>query len=389
MFCLVAALVFSKPGIDLDRVMVVENTSSPASVSIATKYMRVRNVKNLLKIQCQDSALDPAKETLPYATFRSDIEPALTSFLKAHPKIDFIVLTKGIPIRLTGAPTGVGGNQPSLDSYISALGYAERKDTLKLEIKDGGFIGVGWANRFWNSTERFSHAKFGGYLVTRLDGYTVEEANLLVTFALQAERDGPAGTILLDTAPSHGIADLKQVPKAIANPSGNGKGTLGEMNYNEYDTDMVAAGKLLEQKKVAVTVDLNDQFVGRRGNLMGYCSWGSNDPHFDAEGYKLLRFNPGAIAETAVSTSARTFLPTTGGQSLIADLVAGFVTGVKGYCDEPLLQAIASPTILFDRYTSGWTLAESYYAASRLTGWEDIVIGDPLCRPYRTRVTNR
>jgi hypothetical protein len=88
------------------------------------------------------------------------------------------------------------------------------------------------------------------------------------------------------------------------------------------------------------------------GDLMGYCSWGSNDPKFDEKGYLMLRFNPGAIAETAVSTSARTFLPTSGGQSLIADLIHGRVTGVKGYCDEPLLQAIASRLAV-----SGWRLA--------------------------------
>jgi hypothetical protein len=37
---------------------------------------------------------------------------------------------------------------------------------------------------------------------------------------------------------------------------------------------------------------------------------------------------------------------------------------------------------LFDRYTKGWTLAESFYAASRFVAWEDIVIGDPLAMPY-------
>jgi hypothetical protein len=84
------------------------------------------------------------------------------------------------------------------------------------------------------------------------------------------------------------------------------------------------------------------------------------------------------LCETAVSTSARTFLPTVGGQSLMADLVAQGATGVKGYTDEPLLQAIASPSILFDRFTRGWTLAEAYYAASNLIGWMDVVIGDPL-----------
>lgn len=367
------------------RVLVIENANSGASIEIAADYIRERHIPNLLPIQCQDSAADPGKETLPYSDFKSSIEAPLRAYLTAHPKIDFIVLTKGIPIRLTGAPTGESGNQPSLDSMIASFGYESRKDTARITLNDSGFTGKAWVNRFWNSHERFSHAKFGGYLVTRLDGYTIDEAKGLVRLALQAEKNGPTGTILLDTAPSHGLGDVSKVPLAIMDAKSDGTAVLGELNYNEYDADMVAAAGVLQKKNVPVLLDRQDAFVGHRGDLMGYCSWGSNDPHFDAAGYLLLRFNPGAIAETAVSTSARTFLPTTGGQSLIADLIHGRVTGVKGYCDEPLLQAVASPTILFDRYTSGWTLAESFYAASRLVGWEDIVIGDPLCRPYQRR----
>ena len=68
--------------------------------------------------------------------------------------------------------------------------------------------------------------------------------------------------------------------------------------------------------------------------------------------------------------------------ALIADLIAQGVSGVKGYTDEPLVQAVASPSIVFDRYTRGWTLAESFYAGSALVGWQDLVIGDPLARAY-------
>jgi len=107
-------------------------------------------------------------------------------------------------------------------------------------------------------------------------------------------------------------------------------------------------------------------------------SWGSNDPKFTDAAYHSLRFAAGAIGDTAVSTSARTSLPATGGQSLIADLVAQRITGVKGYVDEPLLQAIASPSIVMERFTSGYLMVESFYAASRFVGWEDVVIGDPL-----------
>jgi uncharacterized protein (TIGR03790 family) len=141
---------------------------------------------------------------------------------------------------------------------------------------------------------------------------------------------------------------------------------------------MVKAAAMLKARQIPVELDQNESFMGNRTNLAAYFSWGSNDPKYTAEAYHSLRFAPGSIADTAVSTSARTFLPTTGGQSLIADLIAQGVTGVKGYSDEPLLQAIASPSIALDRYTSGFTLAESFYAASRFVGWEDIVIGDPL-----------
>ena len=62
-------------------------------------------------------------------------------------------------------------------------------------------------------------------------------------------------------------------------------------------------------------------------------------------------------------------------------LTHGLTCG-KAYVGEPLLQAVASPTIALDRYYSGYSAAESLYAASRFTGWEDIIFGDPLGTPY-------
>jgi uncharacterized protein (TIGR03790 family) len=220
--------------------------------------------------------------------------------------------------------------------------------------------------------------------VTRLDGYTAEQAMRLTNSAIKSEKNQPTGRILLDVAASHGLIDPALVPFSPLKDGAVDNRALNEMPYNAWDTDLTVAAQRLEKAGVPVTLDLTEEFVGKATGLMGYSSWGSNDPKFSAENYASLRFAPGAIAETAVSTSARTMLPTTGGQSLIADLVTNGVSGVKGYCDEPLLQAVASPSILFDRYTQGWTMAESFYAASRFVGWEDIVIGDPLCAPFST-----
>lgn len=370
---------------EVDRVVVVRNDQSPTSRSVADDYLHRRSVANLLEIHCPDSATGADRETMSYPDFKDSIEAPLRTFLSSHPRIDFIVLTKGVPIRIEGAPgLGVDAKRPSLDSYLAALDYEKDPDLITVKLIDGQFTGTARANRFWNSHERFSHARFGGYLVTRLDGYTEADAKALTTRALEAKNQKPTGVILLDTCPGFGYADSKnQPPPLLRKAAVAGKGTeVGELNYSEYNADMCSAAALLKGRGIPVELTRTDPFVGDRSGLMGYISWGSNDRHYDDHAYHTLRFASGSLCETAVSTSARTFLPTHGGQSLIADLIAQGATGAKGYTDEPLLQAIASPTILFDRYTHGWSLAESYYAASRFVGWEDIVIGDPLCRPY-------
>ena len=133
---------------------------------------------------------------------------------------------------------------------------------------------------------------------------------------------------------------------------------------------------------MGVQIDTTATFVAPSAPVMGYVSWGSNDGQYDSVAYHAVRFLPGALAETFVSTSARTFGPVRGGQSRIVDLIAQGVTGVKGYVSEPFTLALANPDILFDRYVRGATLAEAFYAASYMVLWKDLVIGDPLCAPY-------
>ena len=389
---------------EADRVVLVRNGNSPISQAVADDYARRRGVRNILTVICQDAAGDPEFETIDFASFQSCLEKPLRSFLRQRSGIDFIVLTKGIPIRLRGGGQGDGAEWFSLDSRLAALDYEKIPDAVRVDIDDPeyraesiveyhrAFRAQAWANRYWNSTEPFTHAKFGGYLVTRLDGYTESDAKALTTRALQAEqatRDGkkvPEGEILLNTAPEIGYSDKARQPVSILPPTlANGehakivseKAHLGDLN-----SDIQLAADLIGARGLPVELQDKGHFVGNRSGLMGYLSWGSNDASYSAAAYHSLTFAPGAIAETAVSTGGRTFLPTTGGQSLIVDLISQGVTGIKGYTDEPLVQAVAAPSILFDRYTRGWTLAESFYAASALVGWQDIVIGDPLARAY-------
>jgi uncharacterized protein (TIGR03790 family) len=362
--------------------LLVTNDSSPTSVSLAGDYARLRGVTNVVHVQCIDSAASQDNETIAYRDFVNEIANPIRRFLAHHTEINYIVLTRGIPIRVAGAKTGEadsGQTLASLDSTIAALGYDQIPGAVKVTFDDpsGYAIGTAWLNRYWNKTARFSHAAFGGYLVTRLDGYTLHDAQALTLNALRAEAHLSGGAILLDIEPDFGLGHAHSQPSPI-------KGTeiVKERPYDTWNADMEHAASNLQARNIKVNADVTERFAGHRSGLLGYFSWGSNDDHFSQGAYNSLAFAPGAIADTAVSTSARSFFVQSGGQSMIADLIAQGVTGVKGYTDEPLLQGVSSPTIDLDRFTRGYTLAESFYAGSHFVGWTDIVVGDALAQPY-------
>jgi uncharacterized protein (TIGR03790 family) len=375
-----------------DQVLLLCNANSPVSQDIADDYAQKRHIHHRLSIRCQDSSQRTQQETIPLAAYTQTIETPVRNYLATHRNIDFIVLTKGIPIRISGAALGSqdennhepNNGHPSVDSFLAALDYVSLPGTRKIAIAGSGAVGSALVNRYWNASEPFSHAKFGGYLVTRLDGYSAADAKALVRRSLEAEANFPEilkqGKVLLDVQPSFGLGDKATQPAPITVQS-----ITSESAWSEFNADMRHAHDVLMGRGIPDELDLTERFLGERSNLLGYFSWGSNDAKYSQDAYESLRFAPGSLSDTAVSTSARTFLPTQGGQSLLVDLIAHGLTCGKGYVDEPLLQAIASPTIALDRYTSGYTMAESFYAASHFVAWEDIVIGDPLCCPYRRR----
>jgi len=358
-----------------DQVLVVYNVNSPVSKAISDDYANKRQVRNVISVKCRDSALSRDNETISEADYKQAIEGPVRDYLAAHAQIDLIVLTKGVPIRVQ---RDNNGGRPSVDGSLAALDYPRLSPARKINISDSGSTGWAYLNRYWKANESFSHARFGGYLVTRLDGYTEADAKALVSRALAAEKGLVAdGKILLDVQPIFGLGD-----KAAQPPRLSDEDIKHESPWSEFNADMRKAHDILADRGIPDELDLTETFVGKRSHLLGYFSWGSNDAKYSADAYQSLSFAPGSFCDTAVSTSARTFLPTTGGQSLLTDLIAHGLTCGKGYVDEPLLQAIASPSVALDRYTSGYTMAESFYAASHFVGWEDVVIGDPLCCPY-------
>jgi len=335
------------------RVLLVINSSSAESREIGAYYRIKRQIpkENVVMISVSTT------ENVDQSEYQNGMLGPIQAAIKASRNtIDYIVLTSGTPIRLEN------DNGFSVDGHLATMNMAMSpiKELTAAEI-------TRCRNPYYGSTEPFTSKKFNMYLVTRLIGYTIDDAKKLVDNSLAATSvDGP---FFLDQA---------------SNRTEGGYGQLQMLMRRSYDN--------LRAKKMDVQLDETKEFILPARPLMGYVSWGSNDGAFNGDTYKKIQFLPGAICETFVSTSARTFRPTTGGQSLIADLIKSGVTGVKGYVSEPYTFALAQPDILFDRYVVGFNLADSFYAASPVIKWKDIVIGDPLCQPYAKKTqsdTNR
>jgi uncharacterized protein (TIGR03790 family) len=328
---------------DSKRVLVVYNASSDAGKVLADYYATRRGIpeSNIIRLECT------AGEEISDRNFKDSIEAPIKANLRRNPNsIDFIVLIKGIPFRLANE------QHYSVDAWIAAADLPIQPITQLTNEALAKSL-----NPYFNSTEPFSSSKFGFYLVTRIDGYTTEDCRSLIDHSIIARPE--KGPFFFDEAENRKVAAYVAMQK-----------TLGK------------AVDVLGRKGFEASLETTKDFVAPSERLAGYASWGSNDEAFDLRTYKRLRFKPGALCETFVSTSGRTFKPTEGGQSLIADLIANGATGVKGYVSEPYTFALAKPDILFDRYTSGRNLAESFYAASMFLKWKDVVIGDPLCSPY-------
>jgi len=345
------------PQSEVDHVLVVKNADSADSKEIADYYISKRHVPtvNVAVIH------SPEGDDISTADYKKLIEAPIRAQIakagQAGHTIDYIILTRGIPIRLNEGRYSVDAFLVTTDLSMEPINEGKLDEPSLRRCM----------NPYYDKSTPFSHEKYNMYLVTRLTGYTAADAKKLVDRSIEAK-------------PQKGLFFF------------DGAENRSEQAYGDLQGGMRKVSETLKTKGYNALYDPTSAFRAPQQPLAGYCGWGTNDDHYDDGQYRSLKFFPGAIAETFVSTSARSFQRrlvrnpderNPNGQSVIADLIDDGVTGVKGYVSEPYTFALARPTILFDHYVSGMNLAESFYAASPILKWKDLVVGDPLCRPYR------
>lgn len=354
------------------NVLLVSNSLSEASDRIATYYARKRTVptEQILRLP-----LTPNEE-VTRAVYESQIELPIANWLRGHSAQDrilYIVLTKDIPLRIRGTG-GQGGSVASVDSELTLL-YRKLVGTpitLEGPTKNPYFAG----DVALTTKSAFTHKTYDIYLVTRLDGYTVDDVIGVID---RGSAPVKQGTIVLD-----------------------GRFELSETVGNKWLNGAATALAKLPGWSDKVTLDTGMPVLERQTNVIGYYSWGSNATNSKTR-HPGNTYVPGAVGGEFVSTDARTFKepPATwqindtsnifGGshQSLIGDLIREGITGVAGHVAEPYLNGTIRPDVLFPAYLSGFNLAEAFYLGMPSLSWQTVVIGDPLCSPFNNRTLTR
>lgn len=358
-----------------ENVVVVVNDESVVSRQVAEYYVAKRGIPARNVVHLRTSSEESIERSAYVATIEQPIGAAIVRE-GLQDRALYLVLTKGVPLRVNGT-SGPNGTVASVDSELTLLYRRMLGQTPAVtgRIDNPYFLG----DRDLSQARPFSHRDGDIFLVSRLDGFTLADIRALIDKGTAPTREG---RVVLDQQD-------KLVDRA------------GESWLDLAARRLTAAGF-----GDRVVLDTTVQGVRDVTSVLGYYSWGSNDPRNRARSYGM-GFVPGAVAATFVSTDARTFAEPPADwvpsgdwndrrgffagspQSLIGDLIREGLTGAAGHVAEPYLQSTIRPQVLFPAYFGGFNLVEAFYLAMPHLSWQTVVIGDPLTRPFTKAALSR
>jgi hypothetical protein len=352
-----------------DSVAVLANAEVPGSVALATNYAAARSVPAR-----QVCALPlPLGPDIDLATFREALETPLRACLDAggvRDRIEAVVLTRGVPLRVVLPPES-GGGRVSLAAALSVWDSVSLADGLPVLGRPAGRLfpcgqamcfGAVWRNAYAGGAFRpgwtldAGNVHWAPLLVTALFGRSDDDAAGLLDASVASDgaRNGGAEILMMDGAdPARGALD-GETPAVLASLLERGV-PARRVPFDANLTGLTLAGFTTGTAGIGTTIE---------GNT----------------------FAPGALVDnlTSFGAVAENFAPEGESQVSIARWVAQGVTGVHGTTDEPLNNCFPSRRFLVD-WADGATLAEALHGNLPFVYWQNLVLGDPMAAPYAVR----
>ncbi len=337
---------FAQTSTDYSDVAVIVNDNSSASVSVSNYFQQARNIpaQNMIHINV------PATEIIDSLQFE-DLRTQIENYLVTNNLVDsinYLVTTKGVPLRVerTGCVPAPGVNILNCTSVESEL-------TLILSANAGEIGSPGfYLNPYFNVGGNFSRAQFDMYLVTRVDGYTVQEVYDLI------DRSGPNTPV--NPISNQFVFDLVG---------------LNSSDSSFYSGLLNPAMQNLQTSGWNLTYDPAYDQIAFADNVLGYVrAEQTNNPNVI-----FFDFVPGSISEHVNSTQQLTFDSSAIIQNNTLPVFIGYgAVGGRDFVYPTYYSLIQNVNNTFSYYTSEqYNLAESFYYGLHALSWADLIVGDP------------
>lgn len=367
-----------RPSREAAATLVVFNSRDPDSRNLAEYYAERRFIprEQVIGLDC------PLEEEISRQQYREQIESPLRGIFESRKwwevrsgfdggreitgsKIRYVALIRGMPLKIrtiiqppapdkpapprpNGGDPVLGHDEASVDSEIAALGDF-RSDRF-------GVVPNPYFRRFAPILD--SSVTAGLLLVCRLDAPSADTVRRMIDDSLSAERDGLYGWAYID------------------------KRSIPESGYKEGDEWLQSAAAECWNHGVPVILD-NMPAVFPAGFPVtdaalyyGWYEWTATGAMASGD----LHFRPGAVAVHIHSFSAASLRNP--GANWVAPLLTRGAAASLGNVYEPYLDLTAHLDILNERLLKGFTLAESAYMGVKVISWMNVVVGDPLYRPF-------
>lgn len=351
---------------------VIFNPDFPGSAELANYYAKKRHIpkERVIGLRCsQEDSMsraqfnaelrEPLVKTFASRNWRISPGRSSTNLLtgdgirasaEMSPDVRVLVLIRGVPFQVrrdTQNPKQSEEDEACVDSELTVLGAANPP-------REGGLH-----NPYFDQPSRFPHTSqaAGVLIVGRLDGPDDATVRRMIDDALFAEENGLLGRAVVDFAQKSGA-------------------------YQEGEDWLKRSADMYRLAGIPVFTDRAASVLGEEWPLPDtilYFGW-YTDHIAGALASPDFRFKRGAIACHLHSFSAS--IIRSPDKAWAGPLLANGAAATFGNVFEPYLSRTVHFDILNKRLLEGFTLGEAAWNATPALSWMNVVLGDPLYRPF-------
>lgn len=351
-----------------ESVAVLYNSASRDSKSLAEYYAQMRKIpaENLIGLPLPDAEemsradfnkllRDPLVKEYDSRNWWTRAKNPEGQAVPLNSRVRILVCMRGVPSRI-GADPAQPVPKPEEKAYLEANLAAVDSELALLGME--GLPTKGPLNNPYYKVEKsFAETGLPMTLVGRIDAPSLATCERMIRDAVETEKTGLWGMAVIDLS------------KKFA---GSQEGDPALENIARYHRDQ-GIPTIVDRfpETLPLNYPLRDTAI-----YFGWYDWNVSGPFLNT----TFKFKKGAIAVHLHSFSAAQLRDPAKNWS--APLLTRGAAATLGNVHEPYLQMTHHFDIFESRLLAGYSLVEAAYMALPVLSWQNIVLGDPLYRPF-------